>query len=79
MNNKMDEDHFAKIAQGISKTYHELLLLMKYLQTKPQVKNMNVNYYDLYYTLNKKRKEKDNVEEQYEKDYINFNVFITPN
>ena len=37
----MDEDHFAKNAQGISKIYHELLLLLKFLQTKPQVKNMN--------------------------------------
>ena len=29
---------------------------MKYLQTKPQVKNMNINYYDLYYTVIKNRK-----------------------
>ena len=35
MNIKMDEDIFAKKAQGISKTYHEVLLLMKFLQTKP--------------------------------------------
>ena len=37
----MDEDPFAKNAQGISKIYHEVFLLMKLLQTKPQVKNMN--------------------------------------
>ena len=34
------QDSFAKNAQGISKIYHEVLLLMKFLQTKPQV-----NYY----------------------------------
>ena len=32
---------------GISKIYHEVLLLMKFQQTKPQGKNMNINYYDL--------------------------------
>ena len=31
------EDPFAKKAQGISKIYHEVLLLMKFLQTKPKV------------------------------------------
>ena len=32
---------------------------MKSLQTKPQVKNMNNNYYDLYYTVSKNRDEKE--------------------
>ena len=27
---------------------------MKPLQTKPQIKNMNNNYYDLYYTIKNK-------------------------
>ena len=42
---------------------------------------MNINYYDLYYTLIKNRNEKDNEEEQKEilNDYINFNDFINPN
>ena len=44
---RMDEDTFARNAQGISKFYHEVLLLMKFLPTKPEVKNMNINYYDL--------------------------------
>ena len=44
MNIRMDEDPFAKNAQGLSKIYHEVLLLMKLLQTKPQVKNMNIKY-----------------------------------
>ena len=47
MNIKMDEDTFAKNALGYSKIYHEVLLLINFLQTKPQVKNMNINYYDL--------------------------------
>ena len=47
MNIRFDEDPFARNAQGINKIYHEVLKLMKFLQTKPQVKNMNINYYDL--------------------------------
>ena len=66
VNIRMDDDPFAKNAQGISKIYHEVLLLMKFLHTKPQDKNMNINYYDLYYTGIKNRKEKDNEEEQNE-------------
>ena len=74
------EDPFSKNAQGISKIYHEVLLLMKFLQTKPQVKNMNINYYDLYYTVIKNRKEKEVVDDDgYENDYNNFNDFIIPN
>ena len=33
MDIKMNEDPFAENAQGISKVYHEVLLLMKFLQT----------------------------------------------
>ena len=46
MNIRMDEDPSAKNAQSISKICHEALLLMKFLQTKPQVKNMNIIFYD---------------------------------
>ena len=49
---RMGEDPFAGSAQGISKIYHEVLLLTKLLQTKPQVKNVNIKYYDLYSTVN---------------------------
>ena len=52
---KMDEDTFARNAQGISKIHREMLLLMKFLQTKHQIKNMNIKYYDLYYTVIKKK------------------------
>ena len=47
MNIRMEQDPFAKTAQGISNIYHEVLLLMKFLQTKPQYMNMKKNYYDL--------------------------------
>ena len=63
-----NHDLFAKNAQGISKIYHEVLLLMKFLQTKPQVKNMNINYYDLYYTIIKTRDENKDIDNHYEND-----------
>ena len=47
----MDEDPFDKNSQSISKNYHEVLMLMKFLQTKPQVKSLNNKYYDLQYTV----------------------------
>ena len=81
-NFQTQEDPFAKNAQGISKIYHEVLLLMKFLMTKPQVKNMNINYYDLYYTVVKARDENKNIDNQFENDendYININNFIIPN
>ena len=37
-NFQSQEDPFAENAQGIRKIYHEVKLLMKFLQTKPQVK-----------------------------------------
>ena len=69
------EDPFVKNAQEISKIYHEVMMLMKFLQTKPQVKNMNINYYDLYFTIIRNRDEKD----KNENDYINYHDFIIPN
>ena len=41
-----DQDPFSRNARGIHKIYHEVLLLMKFLQRKPQVKNINIKYYD---------------------------------
>ena len=41
------ENTFSKNSQGISKIYREVLLTMKFLQTKPEVKSMNINYHDL--------------------------------
>ena len=78
MNIRFDQDLFAENVQGISKVYHEMLVLMKFLQTKPQVKNMNFSYYDLYYTVIKSREEKKIIDNKYENDYISFND-IVPN
>ena len=63
MNIRFDEDPFARNAQGISKIYHEVLKLMKFLHTKPQVKNMNINYFDLYFTVIENRDENEIVDD----------------
>ena len=55
---------------------------MKVLQTKPQIRIMNFNFNDLYHTVNKNRDEKEIVSIEYEnneKDYNNFDDFLTPN
>ena len=52
---------------------------MKFLQTKSQVKNMNINYYDLYYTVIRIRDENMDIDNQYKNgdiDYINLNNVI---
>ena len=83
INFQTQEVPFSRNAQGISKIYHEVLLIMKLLQTKPQIKKMNINYYDFFYTVIKTRDENkaiviDNQYENVDNDYINFNV-IVPN
>ena len=75
------QDFFAKNAQGFSKIYHEVSLFMKFLQTKPQVKKMNINYYDLYNTVIKTRDENKDIDNKFENDeneYIDFSD-IAPN
>ena len=52
---------------------------MKFLQTKPQVKKININHYDSYYTVIKNRDEKQIVENQYENHFISLNDVIIPN
>ena len=42
------EDPFSKNPQGLSKIYYEVLLSLKLLQIEPQVKNMNIKFYDFY-------------------------------
>ena len=42
-NFQTQEDTFSKNIQAFSKICQEILLLMKFLQAKPQVKNMNFN------------------------------------
>ena len=75
-NFKLKKILLVKNAQGISKLYHEVLLLMKFLQTKSQVKNMIINYYDFCYTVIKNRDENIDIDNN---DYIIFNDIITPN
>ena len=76
MDIRMDDGRFAKTAQGISKIYHEVFLIMKFLQTKPQIKNMKINCYDLYYTVIKNRDGKEIVIDKHENDYNKFNDFL---
>ena len=55
---------------------------MKFLQTKPQDKNMNINCFDLYNTVIKVRDENKDIDNRFENDendYIDVNDFITPN
>ena len=48
---QFEEDPFSKDVRSIGEIYHEVLLLMKFSQTKPQVKNKNIVYYDFFYTV----------------------------
>ena len=77
-----EKETFSKNAQGISKYHHEVLLLMKFLQTKPQIKNMKINYYGFFYTVIENRVEKKIVSDKYENienDFNNIKDLITPN
>ena len=47
---QIEEHPFSNIAQSIAFIKHKVMLLMKFLQTKPQIKNKR-NYSDLYYTI----------------------------
>ena len=85
MNNrnfKFEEDPLSKNAQGNNKVCHEVLLLMKILQTRPEGKNLNKFHYDLYFTVIKNRGDKEIVKnkcEDNENDFKNYVDFITPN
>ena len=63
---QFEEDSFSKNVQSIEKTYHEILLLLNFLQTKPQVKNMNIIFYGLCYTVIKNREDKEIVVDKYD-------------
>ena len=76
------EDVFSQCTQDKTNIVHEVLLLLKFLQTMSQIKCMNVNYYDLFYTVIKNRDYKEIVNDEYENnenDYVNHDNFITPN
>ena len=81
-NSQLAEDPFSKGAQCNSKIYTEVLFLMKFLQTNPQIKNMNIKFYDLYYTVMKDGDEKEIINdecENIENDYNKNDDYITPN
>ena len=48
---QFEEKTSSENCQGLAKILHWVLFLLKFLQTKPQVKNMNINSYDLYKTI----------------------------
>ena len=76
---QFEDDPFGKDARGISKYYHEVLLIMKFQQTKPLVKNEIISYYDSYYTVIKNRDDKEIVNTKYEDnevDYVILNDFF---
>ena len=54
-----EKEPFSKNAQGIREYRHEVLLLMKFLQTKPQIKKMKISYYGLFDTVIENRVEKE--------------------
>ena len=59
-----------------------MLLLLKILQTKTQVKKLNYIHYDLYFTIRKNRDGKEIINDKYkniENDYSSFEDLIIPN
>ena len=50
-NLQTQQDPLARNAQSISKIYHDVLLLMKFVQTKPKFKNMNILILMIYIIL----------------------------
>ena len=63
---QFEEDPSSKNVQGIGKIYHEVSFLMTFLQTKRQVKKINIRFYDLFYTVTKNRDDKEFVNNKYE-------------
>ena len=47
----LEEDPSSKNARGRAFKMQEVKLLIKFLQTGPQVKSMNINCYDLYFAV----------------------------
>ena len=79
MNIRFDEDPSAKSVRGMFKIYHEVFLLKEFLQTKPQIKKMNIKYYELYYTVIRNRDEKKIEDNKYENDFISLSDVSIPN
>ena len=64
-----EEDTFSENVESFSKIYHEDLLLLNFLQTKPEVRIINNNYCDLKQTIIKNRDEKEIVDDENEKKW----------
>ena len=72
---RLEEDPFSKNVERFGKLYHKVFFLMRFLQTKLQVRNMKNNIYDSYYTVIKNRDDEEVVNNRYqdnENDYIDF-------
>ena len=76
-NFQFQEDPSGKNDKSIRKYYHEVLLLKKLLQTKPQVKTMIIIYYDLYYTANKNGDDNEFVNDTKKIMKMNIIIFMT--
>ena len=48
---QFEEKPFSRGAQGVVFIMHQVLLIMKFLQTKSHVKSKNTRSYDFYYTV----------------------------
>ena len=64
INFHFQEDHFGKNGAVKGKLFSEILLTMKFLHTKLQVKCMNIISYSLKNKANKSRNEIEEVEEE---------------
>ena len=77
-NFRFKEGPFTKNVRDKNEIYHGGIILMKFSQTKLQVKNMTIRYYDLSFTVNKNRDEK-NCEGRFEDNenhYINLMMLL---
>ena len=59
MGNFQFEDIFARNAKGIALIMHEALMLLKFFQTKPKLKQENIDYFDMYYNIIFARKQQE--------------------
>ena len=57
------ETQFSNGARSVSKIFHEVSFIKKFLQNKLRVNSLIIRNYDWYYTVNKNRKGKEEVEE----------------
>ena len=79
---QFEEYPFADKTERISENFPELLFLLEFLQTKPQVKSMSIKIYDFYYTVIENRNEKkfanDELYENDKCDNINYDKSVKP-